>query len=131
MFEVQQINEMVTKVFTSLIRSTLTVLGLLAWMLYLNWVLSLATIFLLPMIALVVKLVGRRLKVLNQETLAINAQLTQVIEETTRAHQVIKVFGGQAYEQSRFKNRSENLRRYIMRTTRTFASTMPDRKSVV
>ena len=125
MFEVQQINAMVTSVFTSMIRSVLTVLGLLVWLFYLNWQLSLVTIILLPMIALVVRLVGRRLKVLNQETLAINAQLTQAVEETTRAQQVIKIFGGQDHEQSKFRSRSDNLRRYTMRTTRTFASTMP------
>ncbi len=125
MFEVQQINEMVTRVFTSLIRSVLTVLGLLAWLFYLNWLLSLVTMVLLPLIALVVRFTGRRLKLLNQESLLINAQLTQVIEETARAQLVIKVFGGQQYEQSRFKKRSDNLRRYLMRAIRTFASTMP------
>lgn len=125
MFEVQQINEMVTRVLTSMIRSVLTVVGLLAWLFYLNWMLSLVTVVLLPLIALVVRFTGRRLKMLNQEALLINAQLTQVIEETTRAQQVIKVFGGQQYEQNRFDKHSDNLRRYMMRTIRTFASTMP------
>jgi len=125
MFEVQQIIEMVTKVFTSIVRSLLTVIGLLAWLFYLNWALSLVTIILLPLVAVVVRITGRRLKQLNQESLAINAQLTQVIEETTRAQQVVKIFGGHEYEKERFGSRLENLRRYIMRTTRTFAATMP------
>jgi len=125
MFEVQQIVEMVTRVFTSIVRSLLTVIGLLAWLFYLNWMLSLVTLVLLPLVAIVVRLTGRRLKQLNQESLAINAQLTQVIEETTRAQQVVKIFGGHEYEKERFGSRLENLRRYIMRTTRTFAATMP------
>ena len=125
MFEVQQIIEMVTKVFTSIVRSALTVMGLLAWLFYLNWMLSLITLILLPLLAIIVRLTGRRLKQLNQESLAINAQLTQVIEETTRAHQVIKIFGGQKYEKGRFNDRIENLRRYIMRTARTAGTTLP------
>jgi ATP-binding cassette, subfamily B, bacterial MsbA len=125
MFEVQQIIQMVTNVFTSIVRSSLTVIGLLAWLFYLNWMLSLITLILLPLIAIVVRFTGRRLKRLNQESLAINAELTQVIEETTRAHQVIKIFGGHEYEKGRFWNRTENLRRYSMRTMRTFAATMP------
>jgi len=125
MFEVQQIIEMVTKVFTSIVRSTLTVMGLLAWLFYLNWMLSLVTLILLPLIAIVVRLTGKRLKRLNQESLIINAQLTQVVEETIRANLVIKIFGGQRYEKARFGDKSENLWRYIMRTTRTYALTVP------
>ncbi len=125
MFEVQQIIEMITKVFTSIVRSALTVIGLLAWLLYLNWTLTIVTLVLLPLVAIVVRATGKRLKRLNQDALTVNAQLTQVIEETTRAQQVIKIFGGQDYEQARFEDRAENLRRYTMRMTSTFAATVP------
>ena len=125
MFEVQQIIEMVTKVFTSIVRSSLTVLGLLAWLLYLNWALTLVTLVLLPVLTIVVRTTGKRLKKLNRDSLAVNAELTQVIEETTRAQQVIKIFGGQAYEKARFEERAEQLRRYSMRMTTTFSATVP------
>ncbi|WP_402719350.1 lipid A export permease/ATP-binding protein MsbA [Janthinobacterium rivuli] len=125
MFEVQQIIEMVTKVFTSIVRSSLTVLGLLAWLLYLNWALTLVTLVLLPVLTIVVRTTGKRLKKLNRDSLAVNAELTQVIEETTRAQQVIKIFGGQDYEKSRFAERAEQLRRYSMRMTTTFSATVP------
>jgi len=125
MFEVQQIIEMVTKVFTSIVRSALTVAGLLAWLLYLNWMLTIVTLVLLPLVAVVVRATGKRLKKLNQDSLTVNAQLTQVIEETTRAQQVIKIFGGQDYERARFEERAENLRSYTMRMTKTFAATVP------
>ncbi|MDN2670306.1 lipid A export permease/ATP-binding protein MsbA [Janthinobacterium sp. SUN026] len=125
MFEVQQIIEMVTKVFTSIVRSSLTVLGLLAWLLYLNWVLTLVTLVLLPLLTIVVRTTGKRLKKLNRDSLAVNAELTQVIEETTRAQQVIKIFGGQDYEKARFEERAEQLRRYSMRMTTTFSATVP------
>ncbi|EZP41897.1 lipid A export permease/ATP-binding protein MsbA [Janthinobacterium lividum] len=125
MFEVQQIIEMVTKVFTSIVRSSLTVLGLLAWLLYLNWALTLVTLVLLPVLTIVVRTTGKRLKKLNRDSLAVNAELTQVIEETTRAQQVIKIFGGQTYEKARFEERAEQLRRYSMRMTTTFSATVP------
>jgi subfamily B ATP-binding cassette protein MsbA len=125
MYEVQQIIEMITKVFTSIVRSSLTVLGLLAWLLYLNWKLTIVTLVLLPLLAIVVRSTGKRLKKLNQDSLAVNAQMTQVIEEATRAHQVIKIFGGHEYEKGRFEERAENLRRYTMRMTSTFAATVP------
>lgn len=125
MFEVQQIIEMVTKVFTSILRSALTVIGLLGWLLYLNWLLTIITLVLLPLVAIVVRTTGKQLKKLNKDSLAVNAELTQVIEETTRAQQVIKIFGGQEYEKARFEHRAENLRNYTMRITKAFASTVP------
>lgn len=125
MFEVQQIIDMVTKVFTSIIRSLLTVIGLLGWLLYLNWKLTIVTLILLPLVSMVVRLTGKRLKKLNRDSLAVNAEMTQLIEEATRAQQVIKIFGGQHYEKSRFHERAENLRRYTMRMTTAFSATVP------
>lgn len=125
MFEVQQIIDMITKVFTSIVRSALTVLGLLAWLLYLNWQLTIVTLVLLPLVTLVVRTTGKRLKKLNRDSLAVNAELTQLVEETTRAQQVIKIFGGHAFEKARFHERAENLRRYTMRMTAAFSSTVP------
>jgi subfamily B ATP-binding cassette protein MsbA len=125
MFEVQQIIEMITKVITSIVRSALTVIGLLAWLLYLNWMLTIVTLVLLPLLALVVRSTGKRLKKLNRDTLSVNAELTQVIEEAARAPQVIKIFGGEEYEKARFQQHSDNLRRVTMRMTATFSATVP------
>lgn len=125
MFEVQQIIDMIRNVLTSLIRDTLTVFGLLGYLLYINWRLTLIALILLPLIALVVRLTGKRLRKLTQEYLEVNAELTQVIEETTRAQQVIKIFGGHQYEKNRFDERAIKLRRYSMRMASTFAATVP------
>jgi subfamily B ATP-binding cassette protein MsbA len=70
-------------------------------------------------------LTGKRLRRLTEHFLTINAEMTQVIEETTRAQQVIKIFGGQAYERKRFEARAEKLRSYSMRMASTFAATVP------
>lgn len=125
MFEVQQIIDMIKNVLTSLIRDTLTVAGLLGYLLYTNWRLTLIALVLLPLIAFVVRLTGKRLRKLTQEYLTVNAELTQVIEETTRAQQVIKIFGGHQYEGERFDARATKLRRYSMRMASTFAATVP------
>jgi subfamily B ATP-binding cassette protein MsbA len=125
MFEVQQIIDMIRNVFTSLIRDTLTVIGLLAYLFWLNPALTLVTLVLIPLIAVVVRLTGKRMRKLTDNYLTINAELTQVIEETTRAHQVIKIFGGHQYEKARFEARAEKLRSYAMRMASTFAATVP------
>ena len=125
MYEVQQIISMVTNVLTSMVRSFLTVLGLLAWLFYINWKLSLVISVLLPLVTIVVRFTGRRLKRLNQASLVLNAELTQGLEEVTRAHLVTKVFDAQDFEKKRFEKGIEEIRRYTMRTMKTFASTVP------
>ncbi|OWW18983.1 lipid A export permease/ATP-binding protein MsbA [Noviherbaspirillum denitrificans] len=125
MFEVQQIVDMLRNVFTSMIRDSLTVIGLLGYLFYLNPALTLITLVLIPLIAVVVRYTGKRLRRLNTHFLTINAEMTQVIEETTRAQQVIKIFGGQEYERKRFEQRAGTLRGYSMRMATTFAATVP------
>lgn len=125
MSEVQQVVDMVKNVFIALIRDSLTVIGLLGYLFWLNWRLTLITLVLIPLIAIVVRLTGKRLRKLTQNYLSVNAELTQVIEETTRAHQVIKIFGGQQYEKTRFAQRADKLRSYAMRMATTAAATVP------
>ena len=125
MFEVQQIIEMVTKVFTSLIRDSLTVIVLMIFLLWTNWRLTIVALVLLPLIALVVRMTGKRLRKLTRDYLDVNAELTQVVEETTRAQQVIKIFGGHDYEKIRFAARAVKLRNFSMRMASTFAATVP------
>lgn len=125
MFEVQQIVDMIKNVFISLIRDSLTVIGLFGYLLWLNWRLTLITLVLIPLIAIVVRLTGKRLRKLTQNYLSVNAELTQVVEETTRAHQVIKIFGGQQYEKTRFAQRADKLRNYAMRMAITYGATVP------
>lgn len=125
MFEVQQIVDMLKTVLTALIRDSLTVVGLLGYLLYLNWRLTLVTLVLIPLIAGVVRLTSKRFRRLTKTFLEINAELTQVVEETTRAAQVIKIFGGQRYEMERFEKRSDKLRGFAMRMATTFAATVP------
>lgn len=125
MFEVQQIVDMLKDVYTALIRDILTVIGLMAYLLWLNWRLTLVTIILIPLLAGVVRLAGKRYRRLTKTFLDINANLTQVVEETTRATQVIKIFGGHRYEQERFAQRSDRLRGFAMRMASTFAATVP------
>jgi subfamily B ATP-binding cassette protein MsbA len=125
MFEAQQVIDMVRNVLTSLVRDSLTVIVLLAFLIWLNWRLTIVALVLLPLTAVVVRMTGRRVRKLTREYLEINAELTQVIEETTRANQVIKIFGGQKYENDRFEARASRLRRYSMRMASTLAATVP------
>jgi ATP-binding cassette, subfamily B, bacterial MsbA len=125
MFEAQQIVEMVKVSITTLVRDSLTVVVLLVYLLFLNWQLTMVALALIPVMAFLIRRVSIRLRELNKSQLDVNGELTQVIEEASRANQVIRIFGGQRYEQARFEKKNEKLRGYTMRTTIAIASTTP------
>lgn len=125
MLEVNQVLDMIRSVMIVLIRDSLTVIGLLGYLFWLNWKLTLVTIILGPIIAFVIRITAQRLKRLIVQNQTLNAEITQTIEETTRAQQVIKIFGGQQFEAKRFEQRSERLRGFMLRVASTSATTEP------
>ena len=125
MLEVNQVLDLIRSVMIVVIRDSLTVIGLLGYLFWLNWKLTLVIIVLGPVIAFVVRITAQRLKRLIIQNQTLNAELTQTIEETTRAQHVIKIFGGQQYEAKRFEQRSERLRGFMLRVASTSATTEP------
>ncbi|MGI4844886.1 MAG: lipid A export permease/ATP-binding protein MsbA [Janthinobacterium lividum] len=123
--EVRQVVDMLQSVFVACVRDTLVVIGLLGTLLYLNWKLTLVAIVVIPLTAVIVRTTTGRLRRLNRENLRVTAELTQVVEEATRGHQVIRVFSGERYERTRFHARSEALRGFSQRMTVAFAATTP------
>lgn len=125
MSEVQQVVEMVKVSINTLIRDSITVIVLMVFLIYQNWQLTLVALLIIPSMAYVVRITSKRLRHLNQHQQNLNSELTQVVEEATRASQVIRIFGGQKYEHRRFRFKSEKLRGYAQRVTVVSGSTTP------
>lgn len=125
MIEAQQMLDTLFGTTMVLIRDSLTVLGLIGYLFWLNWKLTLITLCLVPLVGVAVKLTGRRLKRLISESQQLNGELMQAIDEATRARHVIKVFGAQDYEASRFARRTERLRGFLLRQASTAATVEP------
>ena len=123
--DVRQVVDMIQSVFISFVRDVLVVIGLLGSLLWLNWMLTLVAIVVVPLTAVIVRTTSRRLRHLNRENQRVTAEMTQVVEEAARGHQVIRVFSGERYENHRFFLRSEALRGFSQRMTVAFAATTP------
>ncbi len=123
--DVRQVVDMLQSVFVACVRDTLVVIGLLGALLYMNWKLTLVAIIVVPLTAVIVRTTTGRLRRLNRENQRVTAEMTQVVEEATRGHQVIRVFSGERYERARFHARSEALRGFSQRMTVAFAATTP------
>ncbi len=116
-YDVGGVTAAATSVLTVLVRDSLAVLGLLAWLLYLDWKLTLVALAVGPPIALFVRLLSRRLRRMAREAQRATGELVQVLEEAIGSHKVVKVFGGQDYEARRFAQANQRLRGFNMRQT--------------
>jgi subfamily B ATP-binding cassette protein MsbA len=123
--DVRQVVDMINSVFIACVRDVLVVIGLLGTLLYLNWKLTLVAIVVMPLTAGIVRTTTKRLRHMHRENQRVTSEMTQVVEEAARGHQVIRVFSGERYERQRFDTRSEALRGFSQRSTVAFAATTP------
>ncbi len=123
--DVRQVVDMINSVFLAFVRDSLAVIGLLIALLWLNWKLTLIAIVIVPLTAVIVRTTTGRLRRLNRENQRVTGEMTQVVEEAARGHQVIRVFSGERYERRRFEARSEALLGFSQRMTVAHAATVP------
>jgi subfamily B ATP-binding cassette protein MsbA len=114
-----------TNALTSLIKDSLSIIGLMAWLLYLNWQLTLITLSVVPFIAVVVRTFSKRLRGVARGQQEAMGKITQVLQEAIEGHKVVKIFGGQAYESARFYKSVREQRRFAMRSTMATAAQSP------
>ncbi|MFP5409862.1 MAG: lipid A export permease/ATP-binding protein MsbA [Gammaproteobacteria bacterium] len=114
-FNVTQVMQAATKSLTTLVRDTVTVLGLLGYLLWLNWQLTLIVFAMVPLTLWVVKLASKRLRGLSRKAQHNLGELTQVIDEAVGGHRVVKLYGGEDYEQGRFRHAANLARLFEMK----------------
>jgi len=124
-FDVMQVTTAATSVLMAIFKESLVIVGLLAWMLWLNWKLTLLALVMAPVIVLVVRMISVRLRTTSRAVQSQMGEMTQVIQESIEGHRVVKLFGGQDYEQQRFDTQANNVRRQLMRQIAATAANVP------
>ncbi|MFN2349559.1 MAG: lipid A export permease/ATP-binding protein MsbA [Thioalkalivibrio sp.] len=124
-YNVEQVAAAATDSISILIRDTLTVLGLLAWMFYLNWMLTLVVMIIAPLVGILVSQVTRRFRRISHRIQHNMGDVTQVTQEVIEGNRVVKIFGGEDYERQRFEAINENNRRLHMKMVLTHSIHMP------
>ena len=124
-FDVTQVTAAATNVVTILIRDSIIIIGLLGWLFYLNWELTLLSLIMVPIIALVIRTINSRLRFASRDSQRAMGDITQVIEESITAHKVVKLFGGQQYEGDRFSSQANWVRRHTMKQAAASAANVP------
>ncbi len=102
MNDVGVIQNLVTETPLDSAKHLVTLIGGIGFLLYMNWKLCLLIVFLLPILVLVARVFGKRLKSLSTQIQDQTASLSTLIEEVISGIRVVKSFVQTAREEGRF-----------------------------
>ncbi len=114
-FNVSRVMAAATEVIVTLVKDSLTILGLLGYALYINWQLSLIVFVIAPPTALVIRYFSQRMRRLSRALQESVGDITRVIQEAINGNREVRIFGGEDYEKNRFQNINNWIRRYHMK----------------
>jgi len=124
-FDVLQVTGAATSVVNVSVKDSLAIVGLLAWLFWLNWKLTLVSLAVGPLVVLVIRVFSNRLRAMSRGAQEAMGDLNHALEESIGCHRVVKVFGGQEYEARRFAAGANRVRRFNMKTALAAAANVP------
>ena len=124
-YNVENVANAATTAVTTLVRDTFTIIGLLAYMLYLDTTLSLIFLVIGPTMAVAVKYATKRFRRISKRIQDRVGELTHAAQEVIDGHRVVKAFGGQDAESAHFSRINEKTRSLQMKMIATEAASVP------
>ena len=114
-YEVQQGATLLVGSLLTLVKDSLTLVALLAYLLWLNWPLTLFVSILFPAVAFVMRTLGKRLHKLTVAGQGATDELAYTVEENVLAWRIVRLQDASRHQGERFANRSSQLRRLVMK----------------
>lgn len=124
-YEVQNGSQTLVSSLITLARDSLTLVALMGYLLYLNWKLTLIVIAVFPGLALIMRVLSKRLYHLTRASQQATDELAYVVEENVLAHRVVRLHGAQQRQAERFDVLSVALRRLALKSTVAIAAVTP------
>lgn len=114
--------EAFTAAVTVLVKDTFTIVGLLGWMFYIDWILALAALSVSAAVWLIMRLTGKRLQGITWEVGQTMDGLSKVLEESAEHYPVVKLYGAEEYEIERLRKQAERI--HLAATKRTAVASL-------
>jgi ATP-binding cassette, subfamily B, bacterial MsbA len=124
-YEVQTGSVMLVNSLLNIVRNGLTLIALTTYLFYLNWKLTLIVAAVFPAVAVVMRVLTRRLHRLTKANQEATDGLAYVVEENVLAHRDVRLYAAQSSQASRFETLSEALRGLAMKSTVAGAAMTP------
>lgn len=117
-FDTEQMSKAATSVAVSAVRDTLTIIGMVGYMVYLDWRLTMIFAVMAPLMAWYLNKMTPKLRSSGKFVQQTMGDMTQVVEEAVSGQRMVKIFGGEDYEYQRFADAAGKNRRMQIRLGR-------------
>ncbi|MGC3871975.1 lipid A export permease/ATP-binding protein MsbA [Halomonas sp. GXIMD04776] len=123
-YHVEQVTGAATKAITILLREGLFVIGLVGYLLWTNWLLTLVFLTVTPLIGLVVRVASKRFRRISRRIQTSMGDVTHVASEALSGYRVVRTHGAEEYEKRRFArasnyNREQSLKEALTKGVST------------
>ena len=125
LYDIPQVGAALSNAWIIVIRDSLVIVGLTAYLIYTAWELTLMILAIAPVVAWLIRVASRKLRGSNQAMQEATGELTGAAGEAIDGVREIKLFGTHDHEDARFGGIAERLRRHTMRTVRVSAANVP------
>ena len=123
--DVSQVQRVVSDTIGDLARESLTLIGYLAMMIYYDARLTVVCLTSAPLIVYPLVRLGQRVRRTTRRTQEAQEQMGHVLAEALTGHRIVKAFGAEAREASKFEKSSESFYRTSMRVTSVLSMLPP------
>ncbi|MCK0743788.1 lipid A export permease/ATP-binding protein MsbA [Chromohalobacter nigrandesensis] len=124
-YHVEQVTGAATNAITIILREGLFVIGLISYLLWTNWMLTLIFLAVTPLIGLVVRYTSKRFRRLSRHIQNSMGDVTHVASEALSGYRVVRTHGAEGYEKARFAEASNYNREQSMKVALTKAISTP------
>jgi len=101
-YDVEQISSAASVIWLELIKSLLTVIILIVYLFYKNYLLSLSLLILLPLVYLAVKISTIRIRKGSKKVLDSMGKMTHLLDENISGNDLVKIYNAQSHEEGKF-----------------------------
>jgi subfamily B ATP-binding cassette protein MsbA len=110
MNDIDKIQVAVSTMLADWLRQIFTAIFLGLAMVSIDWQLSLVSLLVFPVVAVLTMRLGKRIRRTTRHAQDMAAGLNQILQETITGHQVVKSFGMEDYESTRFRIAAQRLK---------------------
>jgi subfamily B ATP-binding cassette protein MsbA len=128
--DAQNVSGGVSELFAIGVRDSLAAIGLAAYLLYVDWQLTLLILVVAPVLAAVNRYFGKRLRRLGVDYQEATGKLARRIQEAFDAERLIKIYRGEDHEARRYDAAQGRMRSLSVRVAIAQSSTVPVSQTV-
>lgn len=124
-YDVMQITGAASNAVAVAVREGFTVIGLLGFLMYMDWKLSLTFLIIAPMVGKIVAIAAKKFRRYSTQIQDSMGDVTQITNETIKGHRIIRTFNAESFVSEKLSAASERNRQQNMKMVLTRSASTP------